>query len=77
MKVAVDRDLCIGCSLCTELCRAVFTYNFSESLAYVKVGGVLVESDERVHFPEQFDAQVARAAAECPTEAIFLEPEEL
>jgi ferredoxin len=73
VKVALDRDLCIGCSLCTELCRQVFVFDFDESLAYVRDGTGRVETVESSSFPNEFADRVSRAANECPAECIFVE----
>lgn len=53
----VDRDLCISCALCEEICPEVFELD-DEDISIVKDGANL-------------DADcISEAAEECPTDAI-------
>jgi ferredoxin len=61
MKAVVDRDLCISCGLCIEICLAVF--EFRDEKAEAKINPV----------PPQFEAAARDAAGQCPTEAIKIE----
>ncbi len=72
MKVAIDRDLCIGCGLCAQICRAVFAFEPSEPASYVRSDGDLVRDRREVTFAHEYEEKVLRAARECPAEAIFL-----
>ncbi len=62
MKAIVDRDTCIGCSLCAEICPAVFQMD-DEELAYVIVDEI----------PEEEESSAQEAADSCPVEAITIE----
>jgi ferredoxin len=53
----VDKDLCVGCALCTQLCSEVFEMD-SEGIAAVKAGA-------------DMDADcIQEAADQCPVGAI-------
>ncbi len=61
-KVSVDKDLCIGCGLCADLCSNVFQ----------------LEDDGKAGVKSQEAAQAELACAKdaastCPTEAIKVE----
>ncbi|WP_456325941.1 ferredoxin [Desulfonauticus submarinus] len=61
MDVLIDRDLCIGCEACVEICPNVFEINYSEKKAYVIN-------------PEGASLQELKQAVEsCPVKCIFLE----
>ena len=62
MKAKVDRDLCIGCGLCAELCPEVFEMA-DDMIATVIVDVVPAGSEEKGK----------DAATACPVEAISLE----
>ncbi|MCK9252223.1 MAG: ferredoxin [Clostridiaceae bacterium] len=62
MKATVDRDLCIGCGLCAEICPEVFEMD-DESIAQVIVDVIPPEAEETAR----------EAAASCPVEAIKIE----
>lgn len=62
MKATVDRDLCIGCGLCAEICPEVFEMD-DESIAQVIVDVIPLEAEETAR----------EAAASCPVEAIKIE----
>ena len=62
MKVFVDKELCIGCEACVDICPEVF--EIQDDLAVVKI-------DEDV--PEDLEASVEEAAEACAVEAIIIE----
>ena len=59
MKAIVDRETCIGCGLCPEICPEVFKMD-DENIAVV-IGDVIASDQE---------ALAKEAAASCPVEAI-------
>lgn len=61
MKAQVDRDLCIGCSLCAEICPAVF-----------QMGGDMIAKVIVDEVPREVLAQAEDAASSCPVNAITL-----
>ena len=61
MKVTVDEETCIGCSLCVDTCPEVFEMN--DDKARVKVDEV----------PEDVADTCREAAENCPVEAIEIE----
>jgi len=61
MKVTVDEETCIGCSLCVDTCPEVFEMN--DDKARVKVDEV----------PEDVAPTCREAAENCPVEAIEIE----
>jgi len=62
MKANVDRDACIGCGLCAEICPEVFEMD-DEQIATVIASPVPVDAED--------DAK--EAEDQCPTDAIRLE----
>ena len=62
MKVRIDRDLCIGCGVCTQMCPEVFEMD-SENIAKVQ---------ENAN-PDDHAQAVKDAADACPVEAIIVE----
>jgi ferredoxin len=58
MKVSVDSQVCIGCTLCVQLCPGVFKMQEDKSVAYQKP--VLQENHECSR----------QAAEQCPVQAI-------
>ncbi len=62
MKVYVDKELCIGCEACVDICPEVF--EIRDDLAVVKL-------DDDV--PEDLEAAVEEAAESCAVEAIIIE----
>jgi len=64
MKAFVDKDRCIGCGLCAELCPEVFAMDDDD------LAGVIVDEIDDA------DIEAAEEAREsCPTEAISIEEE--
>jgi len=59
MKAIVDKDLCTGCQLCTEICPDVFQMG-DGGLAEVKVDPVPADAED----------DCREAAEQCPVEAI-------
>ena len=59
MKVNVDRDSCIGCGLCADICPDVFELD-DEDIAVVKQDPV----------PSDLEDDVKDAADQCPVECI-------
>ncbi len=62
MKVYVDKELCIGCEACVDICPEVF--EIQDDVAVVKL-------DDDV--PEDLEAAVEEAAEACAVEAIVVE----
>ena len=62
MKACVDRDTCIGCAMCVEICPEVFELD-GEEIAIVKIDPV----------PSEAEDTARQSAEECPVEAIVLE----
>ena len=61
MKASINRELCIGCGLCAEICPEVFA--MGEDMIAI----VIVEES-----PESAQGCVQDAADSCPVEAIQL-----
>ncbi|MBN2292222.1 MAG: ferredoxin [Pirellulales bacterium] len=62
MKAIVDKDLCSGCELCTELCPEVFEMG-DDDKAFAKIDPVPPDNEDTCR----------EAAEQCPTEAIHIE----
>ena len=62
MKAIVDRDACIGCGLCPDVCPEVFEMD-NEDKAVTKVNPV----------PPEFQDKCKEAAESCPSDAIKIE----
>jgi len=62
MKAVVDKDLCTGCQLCTEICPDVFEMG-DDDLAEAKTDPV----------PPDAEDDCREAAEQCPSEAIVIE----
>jgi len=62
MKAYVDKDTCIGCGLCTEVCPDVFSMDDD---------GLAVAIDEEI--PEDAVDCAQDAQQQCPTGAISIE----
>ena len=61
MKATVDKDLCLGCGVCVEVCPEVF--EMKDDKAEVKVNPV----------PTPAEKDCRDAAEQCPVEAIKIE----
>jgi ferredoxin len=61
MKASVDKDLCIGCGLCAEICPAVFQMDDDHAVAKVET------------VPPEAEDACRDAAQQCPVEAIKIE----
>ncbi len=61
MKVKIDPELCVGCSLCVNTCPDVF--EMKEDKAIVKTEVVSSENEECAR----------QSKDECPVEAIIIE----
>jgi len=59
MKVIIDREACVGCGLCTEVCPDYFEMD-KENKAVVKVEPP----------PKDLEKLCEDAASECPVDAI-------
>jgi ferredoxin len=64
MKPIVDRDLCIGCGLCSDTCPEVF------ELPDDGIARVITENPA----PDQYDC-IAEAEEICPVDAISIQAE--
>ncbi len=62
MKAVVDKDVCIGCELCTSICPEVFSMD-DDGLA------VAIEDE----LDENLVESAKEAEDSCPTEAITVE----
>jgi ferredoxin len=65
MRVKIDKDLCIGCEACIEICPEVM--EMQDDLAFTKI-----EDD----IPEDLEDAVREAAEACPSQAIEIEDDE-
>jgi ferredoxin len=61
MKVKVDPDICIGCTLCTQTCPRLFRTEGDKAVAYISV------------VPKDVENTCKQAADECPVNAIIIE----
>ena len=62
MKASIDRDGCIGCELCAEICPDVFRMD-DEGLAEAYVNPI----------PEDAEESAQEAADNCPVSVITVE----
>ncbi len=65
MRVRIDKDLCIGCEACIDICPEVL--EIQDDLASLKI------EDE---IPEDLEEAVREAAEACPSQAIEIEEDE-
>lgn len=61
MKARVDPNICIGCTLCTQVCPEVFKMIDDKAVTYVSA------------VPKELEDKCRQAADECPVTAIFIE----
>jgi ferredoxin len=61
MKAKVDPEVCIGCTLCTQICPKVFKMEGDKAIAYVDI------------VPKELEAACRQAADDCPVAAITAE----
>jgi ferredoxin len=62
MKGYVDKDICIGCGLCTDICPDVFSMDDD---------GKAIATDDEI--PEDSIDSAKDAESQCPVEAIKVE----
>lgn len=62
MKAYVDKDACIGCELCVEICPEIFE---------MEDDGLAVAKDSEI--PEDLLEDAQEAEESCPTDAIIVE----
>lgn len=62
MKALVDPEICIGCTLCTQICPEVFKMQGEKAVAYVSP------------VPAEAEGAAQDAIEQCPVNAIRSEP---
>lgn len=73
MKVSVDRDQCISCSLCWSDCPEIFSEDASDGKCSV-VEALRLEGDrEKGEAPESLRDAAQGAAANCPVAIIHID----
>lgn len=72
MRVSIDQSLCRGDCICEQVCPAVFVLD-DGGIAHVTEEGAARDGPQGwASVPAGLEAAVLDAAAECPTQAIFL-----
>ncbi len=61
MKTCINRELCIGCELCTNLFPNIYEMDGDKAVAIIG------------EIPAELDDEVLEAQEDCPTGAIHLE----
>ena len=61
MKAKVDKDKCIGCTLCVQICPQVFRMEDDKAVAYVDT------------MAKEIEGSCKQAANDCPVNAIIIE----
>ncbi len=61
MKAIVDKETCIGCTLCVQVCPEVFRMEGDKATAYVDP------------VPQGVEDKCRDAAQQCPVEAIKIQ----
>jgi ferredoxin len=61
MKAVVDKETCIGCTLCVQVCPEVFRMADDKAAAYVDP------------VPQAAESACREAAQQCPVEAIKIQ----
>ena len=73
VKAAIDQSLCRGDCICEEICPAVFVLD-PDGIAHVSERGQLLDGPGGwATVPPNEEPAVLDAAAECPTQAIFVQ----
>ena len=73
MKVIIDRDECISCATCWEVCPQVFEEGPDDGLSQV-VKKYRIDNDPgRGEIPEELQSCARDAAEACPVEIIDVE----
>ena len=73
MKVRIERDECILCGACWEVCPEVFEEGLDDGLSQV-VEKYRVDGDPALgKVPDDLEDCVRDAAADCPVEIISVE----
>ena len=62
MKASVNRETCIGCGICEELCPGVFRLD-CDNIATVKVDEI----------PNDLEVSAINSRDDCPVDAITIE----
>ena len=62
MKAVVDKDLCIGCGLCADICEEIFSMD-DDGLAIAK----------DMEIPDRLIDEAHDARTSCPVDAITVE----
>ena len=60
MKLKINKDTCIGCAICPNVCSAIFTMNQSENKAEI-IQGVDYKN---------YEEEIQDAISACPVNAI-------
>lgn len=61
MKARIDAEICIGCTLCTQVCPEVFKMEEDKAVVYVNP------------VPKNLEDKCRQGEQECPVTAIFIE----
>ena len=61
MKARVNPEICIGCTLCVQICPEVFRMNDDKAVTYI------------VAIPKDLEENFQKSAADCPVNAITVE----
>lgn len=61
MKATVDKETCIACELCVEICPEVFKMDDGVAVAYT------------APVPTENESAVQKASDECPVSCILIE----
>ncbi|OGW84297.1 MAG: ferredoxin [Omnitrophica bacterium RIFCSPLOWO2_01_FULL_45_10] len=61
MKARVDPEICIGCTLCAEVCPEVYRMEGDKAVAYLSP------------IPKNLEASAKQGAEDCPVDAIIIE----
>lgn len=64
MKATVNKNICIGCGVCTSIASSIFALNYDDGLAENILGEEI---------PNEFEESVNEASEACPVSAIEIE----